>query len=257
MTGLIHCCVTLSGLVLFVTANHNIKVSHAPSHKERDDAYTGYNHASKYKDSENYYSVEQYKDSYPEADVSWDDNIEWPAKTMYHDYQEKQRPEKYNDHEPAHTKRPVQIINSYVTYIDEHYFTNEISVYPSEVPCTYPACSLKSYHPYPVYPVKTYYPYPMYPVETYHPYPVYSSEVPHSYTGLVVTNWYMSAQSSAFASDHIFGNGWMPGSTRRTVVKEADSTWNIGRNDRSVSISCALGISLFIALLGTILQLSS
>ncbi|KAJ2267815.1 hypothetical protein EV176_005138, partial [Coemansia sp. RSA 451] len=202
MTGLIHCCVTLSGLVLFATANHNIKASHAPSHKERDDAYTGYNHASKYKDSENYYSVEQYKDSYPEADVSWDDNIEWPAKTMYHDYQEKQRPEKYNDHEPAHTKRPVQIINSYVTYIDEHYFTNEISVYPSEVP---------------------------------------------------FTNWYMSAQSSAFASDHIFGNGWMPGSTRRTVVKEADSTWNIGRNDRSVSISCALGISLFIALLGTIL----
>ncbi|KAJ1803820.1 hypothetical protein LPJ77_005072, partial [Coemansia sp. RSA 2523] len=112
MTGLIHCCVTLSGLVLFATANHNIKASHAPSHKERDDAYTGYNHVSKYKDSENYYSVEQYKDSYPEADVSWDDNIEWPAKTMYHDYQEKQRPEKYNDHEPAHTKRPVQIINS-------------------------------------------------------------------------------------------------------------------------------------------------
>ncbi|KAJ2176538.1 hypothetical protein EV181_006818 [Coemansia sp. RSA 532] len=109
---------------------------------------------------------------------------------MYHDYQEKQRPEKYNDHEPAHTKRPVQIINSLTIHIR-------------------------------------------------------------------FTNWYMSAQSSAFASDHIFGNGWMPGSTRRTVVKEADSTWNIGRNDRSVSISCALGISLFIALLGTILQLSS
>ncbi|KAJ2829580.1 hypothetical protein IWW50_000768 [Coemansia erecta] len=67
----------------------------------------------------------------------------------------------------------------------------------------------------------------------------------------------MSTHSSAFTSDHIFGNGWMPGSTRRTVVKDADPTWNIGRNDRSVSISSALGISLFIALLGTILQLSA
>ncbi|KAJ2138163.1 hypothetical protein GGH17_001248 [Coemansia sp. RSA 788] len=149
-------------------------------------------------------SVEQYKDSYPEADVSWDDNIEWPAKTMYHDYQEKQRPEKYNDHEPAHTKRPVQIINSYVTYIDEHYFTNEISVYPSKVPCTYPACSLETYHPYPVYPVETYYPYPMYPVETYHPYPVYPSEVPHSYTGLVGEPTYTQAEYlSAYSADQI------------------------------------------------------
>ncbi|KAJ2128016.1 hypothetical protein IW136_006222, partial [Coemansia sp. RSA 678] len=105
MTGLVHCCVALSGLVLFATANRNIKVSHAPSHKERDAAYTGYNHASKYKDSENY-NVEQYKDSYPEADLSWNNNIEWPAEATYHDYQEKQRPEKYNDYVPAHTKRP-------------------------------------------------------------------------------------------------------------------------------------------------------
>ncbi|KAJ2306577.1 hypothetical protein H4S01_005619, partial [Coemansia sp. RSA 2610] len=61
----------------------------------------------------------------------------------------------------------------------------------------------------------------------------------------------MGIQHTAEASEYVFGNGWMPGSTRRTVIKESDATWNIGRNDRAGSISSALGISLFIALLGT------
>ncbi|KAJ2320962.1 Cation-independent mannose-6-phosphate receptor CI-MPR [Coemansia sp. RSA 2704] len=54
----------------------------------------------------------------------------------------------------------------------------------------------------------------------------------------------MGIQHTAEASEYVFGNGWMPGSTRRTVIKESDATWNIGRNDRAGSISSALGISL-------------
>ncbi|KAJ2616239.1 hypothetical protein H4S08_000868 [Coemansia sp. RSA 1365] len=67
----------------------------------------------------------------------------------------------------------------------------------------------------------------------------------------------MSALHSAPVSDWVFGNGWVPGSARRTVVRETDQTWCLGRNDRSTSISSALGISLLMALLGTLLQLSS
>ncbi|KAJ2718536.1 hypothetical protein GGI07_005708 [Coemansia sp. Benny D115] len=51
-----------------------------------------------------------------------------------------------------------------------------------------------------------------------------------------------SALDNVAASDIIFGNGWIPGSGRRVVVKAQDSTWNITRNDRFTSAASALGV---------------
>ncbi|KAJ1742768.1 Cation-independent mannose-6-phosphate receptor CI-MPR [Coemansia sp. RSA 1086] len=53
----------------------------------------------------------------------------------------------------------------------------------------------------------------------------------------------MSTQHTTPVSDYVFGNGWMPGSTRRTVIKDSDTTWSMLRNDQSVSISYALSIA--------------
>ncbi|KAJ2884521.1 hypothetical protein H4R27_002022 [Coemansia aciculifera] len=43
----------------------------------------------------------------------------------------------------------------------------------------------------------------------------------------------MSSLHGVPVSDVVFGNGWAPGSTRRVVVKAADESWNISRNDSS------------------------
>ncbi|KAJ2866286.1 Cation-independent mannose-6-phosphate receptor CI-MPR [Coemansia aciculifera] len=45
----------------------------------------------------------------------------------------------------------------------------------------------------------------------------------------------MSSLHGVPVSDVVFGNGWAPGSTRRVVVKAADESWNISRNDSSAA----------------------
>ncbi|KAJ2005713.1 Cation-independent mannose-6-phosphate receptor CI-MPR [Coemansia thaxteri] len=52
----------------------------------------------------------------------------------------------------------------------------------------------------------------------------------------------MSSLSGVPVSDVVFGNGWAPGSTRRVVVKTADDSWTISRNDSTGSITSALGV---------------
>ncbi|KAJ1945197.1 hypothetical protein GGF37_001816 [Kickxella alabastrina] len=66
----------------------------------------------------------------------------------------------------------------------------------------------------------------------------------------------MSALHDVPVSDFTFGNGWIPGSGRRIVVKEDDHTWNIGRSERTISITSAIGVAILITMLGTLLQLS-
>ncbi|KAJ2369715.1 hypothetical protein H4S02_009898 [Coemansia sp. RSA 2611] len=65
----------------------------------------------------------------------------------------------------------------------------------------------------------------------------------------------MSSLHGVPVSDVVFGNGWAPGSTRRVVVKAADESWTISRNDSSGSIRSVLGVAFFVSLLGTLLQL--
>ncbi|KAJ2624743.1 hypothetical protein GGI25_002458 [Coemansia spiralis] len=66
----------------------------------------------------------------------------------------------------------------------------------------------------------------------------------------------MASLRNVPVADFILGNGWVPGSTRRVVIREQDSTWNVARDDRSIGLSSAVGIAFFLALLGTLLQLS-
>ncbi|KAJ2852986.1 Cation-independent mannose-6-phosphate receptor CI-MPR [Coemansia erecta] len=65
----------------------------------------------------------------------------------------------------------------------------------------------------------------------------------------------MSDIHKVAATDFVFGNGWVPGSSRRVVVKEHDHSWSITRVDHSGSVFSALGVVLCLALLGTLQQI--
>ncbi|KAJ2457771.1 Cation-independent mannose-6-phosphate receptor CI-MPR, partial [Coemansia sp. RSA 2337] len=67
----------------------------------------------------------------------------------------------------------------------------------------------------------------------------------------------MSSLHGVLVSDVVFGNGWAPGSTRRVVVKAADESWNISRNDMLLLVQIAACLALAQANNGECIVMSS